>query len=88
MKGEKGYIVKLKSMDLYQQKQKEYEEDIKIINERIEEIDKALLEQTRSQYCKYKSKYDFFSKKCLSNKEKNEFKQIFNALFGMSLFIM
>ena len=88
MKGEKGYVLKLKSMDLYQQKKREYEEDIKIINERIDEIEKALLELTRSQYCKYKSKYDYFSKKCLSNKEKIEFKQIFNALFGMSLFIM
>ena len=88
MKGEKGYVLKLKSMDLYQQKQREYEEDIKIINERIDEIEKALLELTRSQYCKYRNKYEYFSKKCLSNKEKNEFKQIYNALFGMSLFIM
>ena len=88
MKGEKGYVLKLKSMDLYQQKQREYEEDIKIINERIDEIEKALLELTRSQYCKYRNKYEYFSKKCLSNKEKNEFKQIYNALFGMSLFMM
>ena len=88
MKGEKGYVLKLKSMDLYQQKQREYEEDIKIINERIDEIEKALLELTRSQYCKYRNKYEYFSKKCLSNKENNEFKQIYNALFGMSLFIM
>ena len=88
MKGEKGYVLKLKSMDLYQQKKREYEEDIKIINERIDEIEKALLELTRSQYCKYRNKYEYFSKKCLSNKEKNEFKQIYNALFGMSLFMM
>ena len=88
MKGEKGYVLKLKSMDLYQQKQREYEEDIKIINERIDEIEKTLLELTRSQYCKYRNKYEYFSKKCLSNQEKNEFKQIYNALFGMSLFIM
>ena len=88
MKGEKGYVLKLKSMDLYQQKQREYEEDITIINDRIDEIEKALLELNRSQYCKYRNKYEYFSKKCLSNKEKNEFKQIYNALFGMSLFIM
>ena len=88
LKGEKGYIVKLKKMDLYQQIQKEYEEDIKIINLRINEIEKALLTLTRAEYSKYKSKYDYFSKRFISNKEKNEFKQIYNALFGMSLFLV
>ena len=75
-------------MDLYQQMQKEYEEDIKIINQRINEIETALLSLSCAQYSKYKSKYDYFSKRHISNKEKSEFKQIYNALFGMSLFIM
>ena len=88
IQGEKGYIVKLKKMDLYQQMQKEYEEDIKIINQRINEIETALLSLSCAQYSKYKSKYDYFSKRHISNKGKSEFKQIYNALFGMSLFIM
>lgn len=68
------------------EKQKEYYEDILIIKERIDELNKLILVEMKKEALNFMEKSNYF-KKLYSERTNEKYEKIYAALFGTKIFL-